>query len=125
MIKILYIRQNSKGGTEHYCNALYNMFRDDKECIALPPENYPTIKSLPFHYYYKTHELRMAISKADIIHVNGYTAMGTLQAIVLAYKMGKKIVYSAHWHPFHFLHFPLYSKIVFYILFRPLIHRYV
>ena len=125
MIKILYIRQNSKGGTEHYCNALYNMFRDDKECIALPPEDYPTIKSLPFHYYYKRHELRMAISKADIIHVNGYTAMGTLQAIVLAYKMGKKIVYSAHWHPFRFLHFPLYSKIVFYVLFRPLIHRYV
>lgn len=125
MNKILYIRENIKGGTTRYCQALYDMFRDNPDCQALPPKDYPTRKSLFFHYYYKSLPLRNAIYKADIIHINGYTALGTIQAILIAHRMGKGIVYSAHWHPFRFLHFPLYSKVVFYAIFCPLICRYV
>ena len=121
---ILFIRQNMPGGTDNYCKALYHLFKDDAELCPMPVEDLPAISSRLFHYYYKKAPLREAIQKADIVHINGYTAMGSIQAFITAYRLHKKIVYTAHWHPFGNLRHPLLGKLFFRLLFQPIIKRH-
>lgn len=121
MKKIIYIRQSPKGGcdgTVTYCQSLFDFFYNDKDCTAGVIENYPEIKSRLFHYYYKQKTLTAAIKKADIVHINGYTAMGTVQALVTAKILHKSIVYTAHWHPFDRLSHPLLGKMFFNIFLK-------
>ena len=76
MRKILFIRKapfSGTNGTIRYCETLFKMFCNDTELQPLAIENYPTIKSFLFHYYYKIPALAKAIKNADIVHVNGYT----------------------------------------------------
>ena len=122
--KILYVRQNMLGGTDNYCKALYNLFQGDDELQPLPVEDIPDIPSRLFHYYYKPKALREAISRADIVHINGYTAMGSIQAFIEAKRQHKRIVYTAHWHPFECLGHPLLGKLFFNVLFKHAIKRY-
>lgn len=94
MKKILYIRRTPTtkiDGTVRYCDALHDMFANDDTLKACHIENYPTNKSLFFHYSYKKKPLADAIRQADIIHINGYTAMGTVQAFLLAKRYKKKL----------------------------------
>lgn len=125
MKNILFIRQNAPGGTDRFCHMVYNLFENDEDYKPLEIKDYPTYSIPVLHYAYKTETLRKAILTADIVVINGYTALGTVQAILMAHKCGKKIVYAPHWHPFKFLHFPIISKIVFYSLFFPVIKKYV
>lgn len=125
MIKILQIRRNTSGGydgTDNYCRQLCRMFADDGECQVLPVCDIPQLPSL-FNYSYATDVLREYISKADIIHINGYTAWGTLKALLLAHKMGKKVVYTAHWHPFECLRRPLPGKLFFNLCLKSVIKK--
>lgn len=121
MKNIIYIRKSFKGGcdgTASYCHILYEMFKNDHDCKASEIINYPEIKSRFFHYYYKENPLRKAIKNADIVHINGYTAMGTVQALLTAKFLGKKVVYTAHWHPFERLRHPLLGKSFFNIFLK-------
>ena len=120
--KIIYIRQALPGGTDNYCRALQQMFADNHLCQAMPIEDYPIIKSRFFHYYYKPAPLKQAIRKADIVHINGYTAFGTIQALRYARKYNKKVIYSPHFHPFQYLRHPKLGKQFFQIL-KPFIRR--
>ena len=122
--KILYIRQNMPGGTDTYCKALYNLLKDDAELCPLPVTDIPAIRSRLFHYYYRNAPLREAIRQADIVHINGYTAMGSIQAFLWAHRLHKKIVYTAHWHPFECLRHPTLGRLFFELLFLPIIKRY-
>lgn len=122
--KILYIRENKPGGTDNYCKALFNLFAEDPELEPLPVADIPDIHSRLFHYYYRPAALTHAISQADIVHINGYTAMGSIQAFLTARHLHKPVVYTAHWHPFECLRHPLLGKCFFNILFRPIIRRY-
>lgn len=124
MKKILYIRQNMSGGTDNYCRALYRLFQDDPELQPLPVCDLPAIPSRLFHYYYKPSALKEAIQQVDIVHINGYTAMGSIQAFITAHRLHKKIVYTAHWHPFECLRHPLLGKLFFRLLFQPIIKRF-
>lgn len=124
MKKILYIRQNKPGGTDNYCKALFSLFKDDIDLHPLEIKDIPDIPSRLFHYYYRPSELTESIKNADIIHINGYTAMGTVQAILTAKKYRKFIVYTAHWHPFECLRHPLLGKLFFYLFIRPLVRKY-
>lgn len=121
---ILYIRQNMPGGTDNYCKALYHLLKDETDLHPMPVEDIPAIPSRLFHYYYKAVALKEAIRQADIIHINGYTAMGSIQAFITAHRLHKKIVYTAHWHPFECLRHPLLGKLFFRVLFQPIIKRY-
>ena len=122
--KILYIRENLPGGTDNYCKALYRLLSDDAELCPLPVTDIPALPSRLFHYYYKSKPLKAAIREADIVHINGYTAWGSIQALRTAHRLHKKVVYTAHWHPFSCLRRPLLGKLFFRLLFQPLIKRY-
>ena len=122
--RILYIRENLKGGTDNYCKALYHLFKDDNELCPLPVTDIPAIHSRLFHYYYRNDELKAAIREADIVHINGYTALGSVQAMRLAHQMNKRIVYTAHWHPFRCLRHPVLGELFFRMVFLPMIKRY-
>lgn len=122
--KILYIRENKRGGTDNYCKALFKLFGDDTELEPLPVKDIPDKASRLFHYYYRQKDLRKAVMDADIIHINGYTAMGTIQAFLAARQLHKKIVYTAHWHPFECLRHPFLGRCFFYLLIKPIIKRY-
>ena len=121
MIRIIYIRQAPQGGcdgTDTYCQSLFKFFHEDKDCMAERIINYPEIKSHFFHYYYKQKALTAAIMEADIIHINGYTAMGTVQALITSKILHKTVVYTAHWHPFNRLSHPFLGKFFFNIFLR-------
>lgn len=124
MIKVIQIRQSPKGGfdgTANYCKALYDIFQDDPDVNIMPIVDYPATTSKIFNYYYKAKPLKEAIKEADIVHINGYTAMGTAQALYWAKKLGKKVIYTAHWHPFPFLRRPFLGKCFFNIILKPFI----
>ncbi len=128
MKKIIYIRRAPQGagdGTANYCKALYAMFRNDSEIQASPIVDYPAIPSRIFKYYYRRQPLIKAIQDADIIHINGYTAMGTAQSLYYAHKLGKKVIYTAHWHPFSCLRHPTLGKLFFSCVIKPLVKRCV
>ena len=128
MKKILFIRKaplSGTNGTVRYCEMLFKMFYNDAELQPLPIVNYPSIKSLLFHYYYRIPELVNAIKKADIVHVNGYTDMGTVQALIIAAILKKHIVYTAHWHPFAKLKHPFMGKVFFMVFLKKIIELFV
>lgn len=125
MPKILFIRRNPEGGndgTVNYCQGLRDMFRDDADIEVLPIPNMRQVKSL-FKYTYEHDTLRQQISQADIVHINGYTALGTVLSLRMAKEMGKKVVYTAHWHPFEYLNRPLAGKLFFRLMLAPQIRR--
>ena len=128
MRKILFIRKapfSGTNGTIRYCETLFKMFCNDTELQPLAIENYPTIKSFLFHYYYKIPSLAKAIKNADIVHVNGYTDMGTVQALIIAAFYKKHIVYTAHWHPFAMLRHPFRGKFFFMVFLKKIIELFV
>lgn len=126
MKRILHIRRippTGFDGTDNYCQRLYQYLANDNECKVLPIPNIPEEKSI-FNYRYDRNVLRTYIEQADIIHVNGYTAWGTRQALKMAKQMGKKVVYTAHWHPFCKLHRPIFGRLFFEIFLKAYVKRY-
>lgn len=128
MKRILYIRKSPVGGTDgtvNYCEALSELFRDNNGvCQALRIPEIPE-HSVPFlKYRYSSADLKKYITEADIIHINGYTALGTIQALRMAHRLGKRVVFTAHFHPFSHLRHPLLGKVFFHCLMRPAIKRW-
>lgn len=123
MKKILYIRQNMPGGTDNYCKALYALLKDDSELRTIPVSDILSFPSKLFHYYYGSSVLKSAINQADIVHINGYTAWGTIQAFRIAKHLNKKIIYSPHWHPFKYLRHPFLGKVFFHVFMCPMIRK--
>ena len=123
------IRANNKGrsnGIDAYCKGLYSIFKDSEEINILEVSNYPVHKFRLVNDIYKKGIKEIIGGKdVDVVHVNGYTSCTTVQAIWFAKKCGKKIVYTAHWHPFDTLNRPFFAKIFFNIFLKKLIRRYV
>ena len=127
MKKVLYIRKPEicgKHGIGRYCQALYDMFLGHEKIYPCAIKDIPTIKSLFFHIYFKIRPLFKAIKDVDVVHINGYTDMGTVEAFVVSKILGKKIVYTAHWHPFSRLAHPVGGKIFFCMFIKPLVSRF-
>lgn len=109
MVRILYVRDNpTKGinGISRYCEVLHKLLADDPECKVLPIENFPERRIPLLKTWYDTKALTQAMKKADVVHINGYTDLSTAQALWIAWRCKKKIVYTAHWHPFEHLAHP-------------------
>ena len=54
-----------------------------------------------------------------MVHVNGYTSFNVFQSLLMARLLHKRMVYTAHWHPFRMLRRPLLGKLFYYVLIRP------
>ena len=126
MIKVLIIHPCAKSranGISSHCDTLYHLFKDDKDIVVLKPENYPIRNIKIFNGVFRFRKLLKAVkaSKADIVHVHGYTTLQVGQALLAAVLCHKRIVYSPHWHPFCELRRPLVAKLFFYLTIAPLI----
>ena len=129
MINILELRPNpnsKSNGIDKYCKALRDLFANDNDITILPVENYPMKKNRFFKEMYKSGVLDKVLvdNDIDIVHINGFASLSVIQCFRYAKNSGKKIVYTAHWHPFQYLNHPLRSKVFFYFLLKPLIKKY-
>ena len=129
MIKVLIIHQSSNSkanGIASHCNTLYHLFKDNQDVVVLKPENYPARDIKIFNGVFHFRKLLKAIkeSKADVVHVHGYTTLQVGQALLAAVLCRKSIVYSPHWHPFCELRRPLMAKVFFYLTIAPLVKRF-
>jgi glycosyltransferase involved in cell wall biosynthesis len=121
---ILFIRRtpvNKFSGIANYCRALRELFYDDEDLHPLEIEDIPSIHSFLFHFYYRLFPLVRTIQCADIIHINGYTEMGAVEALAVAKILKKTTVYTAHWHPFKHLRHPYGGWVFFQLFMRPAI----
>lgn len=129
MINVLELRANplsKSNGIDRYCKALRELFADDDEISILPVENYPMKRDKLFKEKYDTAFLREIVNNKsiDVVHINGYASFSVMQSFLLAKKANKKIVFTAHWHPFGYLSHPLRAKLFFYVLLKPIIKKY-
>ena len=129
MIKILELRPNpnsKSNGIDKYCNALRNMFSGDDSVTILPVENYPMKKGHILKERYESAVLDEYLKNKDIdiVHINGFASFSVIQMFWYAHKAKKKIVYTAHWHPFEYLNHPFRAKVFYYLFLKPLIKRY-
>lgn len=132
-IKIVPISPDPSGrvdGISTYCHALSQLFEDCEEVRVTPPLNCKVRESRLVNFVFGWHSLytTMKATKADVVHVNGYTAFNVFQSLVMARLLRKRIVYTAHWHPFRMLRRPLLGKVFFYVMIRPFLglpHRIV
>jgi len=129
MINILEIRpyyKTKSDGIGKYCQSLYSMFDKDSDVCVLPIPDISMRKSFLLKEIYNPKCLKSNIDneEVDIVHINGFASFSVIQAFWCAHKAKKKIVYTAHWHPFQFLNHPLFTKFFFYFLLKPLVKRY-
>ena len=123
-ITVATISPNPKGivdGISTYCRALSQLFDGCDDVRVMPPLNCPVRESKLVNYVFGWRALyrTMKATGADVVHVNGYAAFNVFQSLVTARLLGKRIVYTAHWHPFRMLRRPLFGKIFFYVMIRP------
>lgn len=129
MINILEVRPNPKSkanGIDTYCQKLRELFSKDSDICILPIKNY-TMKNLKtLHEVFIKGDLRNAIksSSVDVVHINSYTSIAVIQAFIYARMYKKKIIYSAHWHPFQTLNNPRFGKLFFNLFIKPLVHYF-
>lgn len=118
--------ENLVDGVATHCQRLYELFHNDNEIVIPKPENYPYRKIALFNNLFHFLPLLRAIrnSRADIIHIHGYTTLQVGQALLAAAIYRKKIVYTPHWHPFHELRRPLLAKAFFNLTIAPLIRMF-
>ena len=129
MTRILIIRDKTmsfNGGIKRHCNELRELINQYKEIEILPIEDIPCkyIK-LVHKFKYNTKSLRQHIinSKCEIVHVHGFMSIGCIQAINMAYKLKKRIIYSPHFHPFQYLQNPFLGKLFFHCMIKPILHK--
>lgn len=122
LLKVLIFSQHprgtSGGGILRYCQELQKIFANNQNNIDVR-----LIQGMPYQHKfwsakYDSNELTDAIVKSgcDIVHVNGYATLGVSQVIETAHRLGKKIVYTPHWHPFKTLRRPILGKLFFKIM---------
>ena len=129
MITVLELRQNpysKSNGIDMYCNALRNLFAGDDGITILPVENYPMVKGRILKERYAKGVLGslMHNESIDVVHINGVASYSVIQSFWQAKKAGKKIVYTAHWHPFEYMNHPFLARLFFNCLLRPLVRRF-
>lgn len=128
MKRILELRANpssKSNGIVKYCEELREMFMGDTEITIFPIRDFPMKRGRFLKERFTDSSFDKEIKNADIVHINGYAAFIIFQAILSAVKHKKKIVYTAHWHPFQYLSHPRRGKVFFNVMVRPLVKRFV
>lgn len=91
----------SGGGIRVYNESIVDLFKDDKDFKITILSDLPKNSLFGIKYNYKYIKKIIQDLKPDIIHINGYTTLLPKQLIKIAEDFDIKIVYTAHWHPFH------------------------
>ena len=115
-----------KGGIDTYIYAFEALFHDDPDVEVLPVE-YLESREIPFlKSTYKKGVVGAAIKNCDPewVHINGYTSLSVVQSFLAAKRLNKRILYTAHWHPFNQLRHPFAGRLFFNLLIKPLVKRY-
>ena len=129
-IKVLLLPQNARntngGGILRYCRELTKLFIKDKNVEIRLIENLPYYHKL-WGAVYDKQELKRIIedSNCDIVHVNGFATLGVHQAIRMAKQLGKKVIYTPHWHPFWSLKHKILGRLFFQLMIRNLVKKEV
>lgn len=129
MINVLEIRPNpnsKSNGIDKYCQSIRRMFEGDEVINILPVENHPMKKYRVLKEIYSEGVLKKLfnLDDIDVIHINGFASFSVVQCFWYAMKAKKKIVYTAHWHPFKYLNHPIRAKVFFYLFLKPLVKRF-
>lgn len=128
-MKILLISNNPPNiysGVERHCYNIMQLFKDDKdvefETLSIENVKHFYLKGLQ-KYVFSFKDLRRKISESncDVIHIHGFALFVIWQSLVVAHKLNKRIVYTAHFHPFDKLNNPLFGKLFFNLLLKPCI----
>lgn len=125
-MNILEIRTNptsKSNGIVKYCEELRDLFHGDSEINIMPVDNLPMKKGrlLRERYIGLTFDKIIGSKEVDVVHINGYAAFIVFQAFLSAAIHRKKIVYTAHWHPFQYLTHPARGRLFFNTLIRPMV----
>lgn len=120
MKKVLLILENnpnSLGGIERHCRNILEMFdgHNSIHISALHKELIPYYFLRPINkIIFNSRALELAIRDCDIVHIHGFASLIVPQSIKIAHELNKKIIYTAHFHPFYTLNNPLLGRIFFY-----------
>lgn len=105
------------GGIERHCYNLIELLRDSEFDVSVLTKN--DIK----HRYIKRinkilldkNDLYEKINdiNPDIVHIHGFASLAVPQVINCSFKLKKKVVYTAHFHPFHTLNNPRFGSLFF------------
>lgn len=126
-MKVLLIRDittNYTGGIKKHCEDLANLFHHESDLDVVD------MIDLPFHYNaflrkkifeYKSLYTYISESSCDVVHIHGFMSIGVIQALIVAKRLKKRVLYSPHFHPFKYIEHPFYGKMFFYTFLRPLL----
>lgn len=124
-MKIFVVREPSYynkaiGGIAAHCNSINQLFENSIEIELLPIKEYLGFNFLGVHAI-NIFQLIKDIkgSNCDLVHVHGSTSFDSTFGIIAAYVCKKKIVYTAHLHPFETRKHSFLSKIFFYAMIYP------
>lgn len=126
MLKVLIIRSTpeTKGaGIDVYCHAIKDLFHDDRDINILPITDYQTKQFGLLKAFYKWKPFIKSIkdSNADVLHINEFASFTVIQAFIAAIITKKRVVYTAHWHPYKHMRRPLLAFLLFNVLVRWLV----
>jgi glycosyltransferase involved in cell wall biosynthesis len=124
MKKVLLILENnpnSTGGIERHCRNILEMFdgANSIQISVLHKEIIPYYSLKPINkIFFDTKALELAIKDCDIVHIHGFASLIVPQSIKIAHRLKKRIIYTAHYHPFYTLNNPLQGKFFFHFLLK-------
>ena len=112
-------------GIATYCTALAQLFDSDGRVSVAPMWDAPVRPSRLLNnlYHWRSFYHTLKQADADVVHINGYASFTVLQSFLATWWLGKKIVYTAHWHPYKMLRRPLLGKMFFNVFVRPFLGK--
>lgn len=126
-MKVLLVLENSpftSGGIERHCRNIIDLFKGDPDVtvdfLSKEKIGHRYLKVIR-KFVFNRKELAKAIVDYDVIHIHGFASFVSYQALKAAIRASKKVVYTAHYHPFETLTNPLFGKLFFHFLIKPLL----
>jgi len=130
-IGVLLVSENEpseKGGIERHCHNLIKLFEKDKEIsMTSASKNNISHFSIPLinKTVFNTSSLKKTIiqSNCDIVHIHGFASFIPAQTIRIASELRKRIVYTAHYHPFNTIDNGFLGNVFFTFFLKPQLHK--
>jgi glycosyltransferase involved in cell wall biosynthesis len=130
-MKVLLILENSpaaNSGIDRHCQSILNMYRGDPqvEVSYICKENIRWRRSKLIGkvvFSYRRLKKMIAASNCDVVHVHGFALYTASQGLRAALKLQKRVVYTAHYHPFSSLNRPLLGRLFFQLFIRRYLSR--